>query len=86
MVVGSAETPMPVIGPEGREQLKIAVRYGAFGIELVLSIVIGYFGGQWLDGKLGTAPYLQWVGLGLGMVAGFRSLYQLVKKTHLEKL
>ena len=77
---------VPVIDPEGREQLKVALRYGAVGIELVVSIFIGYFGGTWLDGKLGTAPILQWVGLGLGLLAGFRSLYLLAKRTNLDKL
>ncbi len=50
--------------------MRIAGRVGAIGIELVLSIFLGYFAGRWLDSKLGTGPWLQWIGLALGLVAG----------------
>lgn len=72
---------MSPLGPEEREQMRIAGRVGAIGIELVLSIFLGYFAGRWLDTKLGTTPWLQWIGLGLGLVAGAKSLYQLTRKT-----
>jgi len=75
---------MPLLDPEGREQLKTAGRVGAIGIELVIATVLGYLGGRWLDGQLGTEPWLMWIGLVLGLVAGFRSLYVLVRKTRAE--
>jgi len=68
-----------VQGPERGKQLKAYARVGALGIELVASTVIGLLGGRWLDGKLGTEPWLSIVGLILGVVAGFRSLYQTAK-------
>lgn len=64
---------------ERGKQLKAYARVGALGIELVASTVIGLLGGRWLDGKLGTEPWLSIVGLILGVVAGFRSLYQTAK-------
>jgi hypothetical protein len=70
----------PLQDPEAKQQLKTAVSLGAVGIEMGLSVVIGYFGGKWLDGKLGTT-WLIWVGLALGIVAGFRGLWRVVKKT-----
>ena len=63
------------------EQLKIAGRVGAIGIELGLAICLGYFGGQWLDGQLGSGPWLSWAGLALGLAAGAKSLYLLTRKT-----
>jgi len=54
------------------------------GIELALSIVIGLLGGQWLDGKLGTKPWLMIVGLVLGSFAGFRSLIRTARKAQRE--
>ena len=66
-------------GSERGKQLKAYARVGALGIELAASTVIGLFGGRWLDGKLGTEPWLSIVGLILGVVAGFRSLYQTAK-------
>jgi hypothetical protein len=54
-------------------------RYGTVGIELVLSILIGLFGGQYLDTRFGT----QWIwvaGLALGLYAGFRGLLKTAAK------
>ena len=64
---------------ERGKQIKAFARVGALGIELAASTVIGLLGGRWLDGKLGTEPWLSIVGLILGVVAGFRSLYQTAK-------
>lgn len=44
---------------------------------MVLLTVGGYFLGYWLDGKLGTSPYLSLVGLFLGIAAGFYQLYKI---------
>jgi ATP synthase protein I len=68
---------MGLIGPESRKQLQLAARFAATGIELAIAIVVGYFGGRYLDGWLGTTPYLSYVGLILGIVAGFRNLFSL---------
>ena len=35
-----------------REQLKQVLSLSTIGLELGLSIAVGYFGGRWLDGKL----------------------------------
>ena len=58
--------------------------YGTIGIELALSVFVGLFGGQWLDGKLGTEPWLTLAGLVLGAAAGFRSLWRVVAKANRE--
>lgn len=65
---------------EQREQLKQVLGLSTIGLELALSIVLGYFGGRWLDGKLGTEPWLRWIGLALGLAAGARSLYRVVRR------
>jgi ATP synthase protein I len=41
------------------------------GIEFLGAILIGVFAGQWLDKKLGTAPWLLLLGTFLGAAAGF---------------
>lgn len=69
---------MGFLGPEGRRQLRVAGRFAGVGFELALAIVIGYVGGQWLDGKLGTG-FIAYLGLALGIFAGFRSLYQVAR-------
>jgi ATP synthase protein I len=70
---------MSLIGPEGRKQLQLAARFATAGLELALAIVVGFFGGGWLDGRFGTKPYLAYFGLLLGIIAGFRNLFMLAR-------
>lgn len=70
---------MSLIGPEGRKQLQLAARFATAGLELVISIVVGYFGGRALDKWLGTEPYCGYSGLILGVIAGFRNLFVLAR-------
>ena len=70
---------MSLIGPEGRRQLQLAARFASAGLELALAIVVGYFAGRWLDARLGTTPYLAYLGLLLGIFAGFRNLFMLAR-------
>src|ERR1044071_6769107 len=50
------------------------------GLELGLSVVFGVLFGRWLDGKLGTTPWMMLLFLALGLVAGFRSLVRAVHR------
>ena len=56
-------------------------RYGTVGFELILSIVIGYWVGRWLDGRF--FPDRSWMtivfSLG-GTYAGFRALWKAAKQ------
>lgn len=51
-------------------------------IPFVLSIppILGWFIGSWLDEKLGTKPYLMFLLIALGFIAGFREFYRIVKR------
>ena len=69
-----------MLGPDSRKQFKAFARIGAVGIELALSVVVGLLGGNWLDKHFSTQPILTLAGLILGVIAGFRSLYQTVRK------
>lgn len=71
--------PDVALGPRGGKQLNAAWRLASVGIELALSVVIGLLGGQWLDGRFGTEPYLMIVGLLLGVTAGMRGLIRAAK-------
>ena len=50
------------------------------GLELGLSVVLGVLIGRWLDGRLGTEPWLMLVFLVLGLVAGFRGVMRAVHR------
>jgi len=51
-------------------------------IPFVLAVppILGWFIGSWLDQILKTEPYLMYLFLVLGFVAGFRELYRIIKK------
>ena len=51
----------------------------SIGIAMVLAIFGCLFVGTWLDGKLGTEPYFTLLLLLIGIAAGFRNLYVLIK-------
>ena len=53
----------------------------SIGIAMVLAIFGCLFLGTWLDGKLGTGPYFTLLLLLIGIVAGFRNLYVLIKRS-----
>ena len=73
--------PFLLLGPEGRKQLKTLGSVGTIGLELAISIYVGFYGGKWLDQQLGTDPWLRWFGLFVGLAAGFRALYRVARQT-----
>ncbi len=77
---------MQIFSPDQRKQFKVAHRVGAVGTEMAVATMIGYFGGVWLDGRLGTTPYLMYLGLIFGIVAGFKGLFDFARKTDLDSL
>jgi len=50
------------------------------GITLVAATVIGFYAGYALDRFFGTSPWLMLVFLLLGIAAGFKNLFDQVKK------
>jgi F0F1-type ATP synthase assembly protein I len=54
--------------------------YAAVPFLLIAAPLIGFFGGQWLDGKCGTEPYLTVVGVVLGFGAAAREIYNIIKR------
>lgn len=51
-------------------------------IPFVLGVppVIGWFLGQWMDEYFGTKPYFMYALILLGIVAGFREVYRIIKR------
>jgi ATP synthase protein I len=64
-------------GPE--PAFKSVVELASIGVALVLATVIGLGAGYYADRWLGTSPWLTLVGLGLGIVAGFVTLFRSVR-------
>lgn len=69
------------ISEQTREYLKILARVSTMGMAMVLAIVIGLAAGYGVDKWLGTAPWGFFIGLGMGIVAGFRNIYIIAKRS-----
>ena len=50
------------------------------GLELVLSILFGLLGGRWLDGRLGTEPWLMLLGFIVGLATAVRFLLRAARR------
>ena len=67
---------------ELREIVRQLAVYSNAGMTFVFSVLIGFGMGWALDNKLfagKTAPWLTFIFFGLGIIAGFRSLWALTK-------
>ena len=49
------------------------------GLQIVISILIGFGFGLWLDRWLGTKPWLMLLFIIFGVAAGFLNVYRIVK-------
>ncbi len=57
-----------------------ALSASSIGLELGISVALGLWFGWWLDGKLGTAPWMMLLFLVFGLVAGFRGVLRAIKR------
>ena len=63
----------------------VSARYSGFGLQFAFATLLFLLLGMWLDGKLGTTPWLMILGAFVGAGAGFYSLYfHLVIRPRLE--
>jgi hypothetical protein len=50
-------------------------RYGTVGIELLVSIALGYYGGRAIDVRVGGGGWVTFTGFLFGVSVGFRSIF-----------
>ena len=50
------------------------------GLQFPIAILLGYFAGRWLDGRVGTWPWLTLVFSIFGIAAGFLNLFRITAK------
>jgi len=67
-----------------QRNLKNLGAYGTVGLEFSLSVLVGLFGGQWLDRKFHTGPWLTLIGMGFGTAAAVQTLWRAAKKARKE--
>ena len=64
------------LSARGRREGPSPASFAGAGVQFVVSILVFLYLGKWLDGKLGTAPWLLMFGVFLGAGAGFYSFYR----------
>lgn len=55
---------------------KRGTNFGSIGIEIVVCLAVGFFGGRYLDGKLGTTPWLSIIGFIVGVGAAIKGIHR----------
>ena len=69
----------PASGPpggKGADEGPSVSEFAGVGLQFAVSILVFVFVGQWLDRKLGTAPWLLLVGVFVGGAGSFYSMYR----------
>ncbi len=56
-----------------------------WALKLAIAVLIGFFAGRWIDGKLGTTPLFLLIGVFWGIGGSFYILYIQVKKMQAEE-
>ena len=49
------------------------------GMSFVFALILGFGAGYWLDGALGTKPWLTFIGFFFGLAAGVLNVYRVLK-------
>jgi F0F1-type ATP synthase assembly protein I len=72
----------PAIDPAARQSKRMydGLSASSAGLELGIAVGLGAVFGAWLDGKLGTAPWMMLIFLILGTIAGFRGVLRAVAR------
>jgi len=52
---------------------------------MVVAPLVGFFIGDWADGKLGTEPFLTILGLILGFASAGKEIYKVIKRVSQSK-
>ena len=59
-----------------KNDLKRYLRFSTIGLEMGLSVALGYYIGKWLDTYFGSTPWLLLLFVFFGLSAGFLSLWR----------
>lgn len=51
------------------------------GLELGVAVILGLFVGRWLDGQLGTEPWMMILWVVLGFTAGFKGVFRAMRES-----
>ena len=62
------------------------LRTAGAGVQFAAALIIGLYGGQWLDRRFAVAPVFLYLGVAIGAIGGMTVLYrQLMRATRDEE-
>ena len=64
------------MAPISRENIRLIGQLSTVGLSFVFALVMGFGGGYFLDGWLGTKPWFTFLGFFLGLAAGILNVYR----------
>ena len=67
-----------VARPTSPTTLQLIGQLSTIGLSFEFAIMMGFGGGYWLDLKLGTKPWLSFLGFFLGLAAGVLNVYRIM--------
>ena len=67
------------MAPPSPSTWQLIGQLSTIGMSFVLALVLGFGAGYWLDGTLGTRPWLSFIGFFLGLAAGILNVYRVMK-------
>ena len=67
------------MAPTSPSTWQLIGQLSTIGMSFVFALVIGFAAGYWLDGVLGTTPWLSFVGFFLGLAAGVLNVYRVMQ-------
>jgi len=65
---------------KNKKLAKELVYFSTLGLQVAFAIVIGFFLGQYLDKKFNTSPWLTYIFLVFGIIAGFKNIGLAIKR------
>jgi F0F1-type ATP synthase assembly protein I len=67
------------MAPTSQSTWQLIGQLSTIGMSFVFAIVLGFGAGFWLDGVLGTKPWLSFVGFFFGLAAGVLNVYRVLQ-------
>ena len=67
------------MAPTSPSTWQLIGQMSTIGMSFVFALVIGFGAGYWIDGLIGTRPWLTFVGFFLGLAAGVLNVYRVMQ-------
>jgi F0F1-type ATP synthase assembly protein I len=75
-----APTPPPSDSKPARSPWQTAAQFSYIGIFFGVAVMVGAYGGQWIEDRWGGKPWVSLAGMLIGVAAGFRELYRIARR------